>query len=65
MLQQNITFTEANSRCSVLNTGKVSLNIKMQGKKKKNQYAIWKSWYWILKLEEDDEDAGAAFITDQ
>lgn len=40
--------------------------MKIQGKKrKKNPYVIWKSWYWILKLEEDDEDAGAAFITDQ
>lgn len=27
--------------------------------------SIWPSWNWILKLKEDDEDAGAAFITDQ
>lgn len=48
-----------------LNTGKVWLHMKMWGKKRKNLYAIWKSWYWILKLEGDDEDAGGAFITDQ
>lgn len=39
--------------------------MKIQGQKEKSQHVICKSWYWILKLEEDDEDAGAAFIKDQ